>query len=103
MATITVMDLETQIAELTRRLVELEARNAPPAPATTPQAALATIPQAAPASVLESITEEEVLAISAAVAAFLGVRAHIRQIRLVSTNAWAQQGRVSIQASHRLG
>ena len=27
---------------------------------------------------------------------------HIRQIRLVSTSAWAQQGRVSIQASHRL-
>ena len=37
-----------------------------------------------------------------AIGAYLGVRAHIRQIRLVSTNAWAQQGRVSIQASHRL-
>ena len=35
------------------------------------------------------------------VAAFLGERAHIRQIRLVSSTAWAQQGRVSIQASHR--
>jgi methylmalonyl-CoA carboxyltransferase large subunit len=91
------MDLEAQIAELTRRLAELEARNAPPA------AAPATVRQAAPAPVVEGITEEEVLAISAAVAAFLGVRAHIRQIRLVSTNAWAQQGRVSIQASHRLG
>ena len=45
------------------------------------------------------ITEEEVLAISAAIGAYLGVRAHIRQIRLVSTSAWAQQGRVSIQAS----
>jgi methylmalonyl-CoA carboxyltransferase 12S subunit len=82
--------------ELTRRLAELEARNAPAAPAP--------VQQAAPAPVVEGITEEEVLAISAAVAAFLGVRAHIRQIRLVSTNAWAQQGRVSgIQASHRLG
>ena len=48
------------------------------------------------------ITEEELLAISAAIGAYLGVRAHIRQIRLVSTSAWAQQGRVSIQASHRL-
>jgi methylmalonyl-CoA carboxyltransferase large subunit len=95
MATITVMDLEAQIAELTRRLAELESKSAPPAPAPAPQAA--------PAPVVEGITEEEVLAISAAVAAFLGVRAHIRQIRLVSTNAWAQQGRVSIQASHRLG
>jgi methylmalonyl-CoA carboxyltransferase large subunit len=49
-----------------------------------------------------AITEEELLAISAALGAYLGVRAHIRQIRLVSTAAWAQQGRVSIQASHRL-
>ena len=95
MATITVMDLEAQIAELTRRLAELEAKSAPPAPAV--------VRQAAPPPVVEGITEEEVLAISAAVAAYLGVRAHIRQIRLVSGSAWAQQGRVSIQASHRLG
>ena len=89
MATMTVSDLEAQIAELTRRLAELEAHA--PAPAA---------PAPAPAAI--GITEEEVLAISAAVAAFLGVRAHIKQIRLVSSNAWAQQGRVSIQASHRL-
>ena len=50
----------------------------------------------------EEITEEELTAISAAVAAYLGVRAHIRQIRLVSSRAWAQEGRVSIQASHQL-
>ncbi len=74
MATITVTDLEAQIAELTRRLRELE----------------------------RGISEEEVLAISGAVAAYLGVRAHIRQIRLLSGNAWAQQGRVTIQASHQL-
>jgi methylmalonyl-CoA carboxyltransferase large subunit len=74
MATITVTDLEAQIAELTRRLRELEG----------------------------GITEDEVLAISGAVAAYLGVRAHIRQIRLLSGNAWAQQGRVTIQASHQL-
>jgi methylmalonyl-CoA carboxyltransferase large subunit len=81
MATITVVDLQAQIVELTRRLEALQKAAAP-----TP----------------EGITEEEVLAISAAVAAYLGVRAHIRQIRLVSTGAWAQQGRVSIQASHIL-
>ena len=86
MATMTVTDLEAQIAELTRRLADLEARGSAPAAAPAPS----------------GITEEEVLAISAAVAAFLGVRAHIKQIRLVSSNAWAQQGRVSIQASHRL-
>jgi methylmalonyl-CoA carboxyltransferase large subunit len=48
------------------------------------------------------ITEEEVLAISAALAAYFGVRVHVKQIRLVSSRAWAQEGRVSIQASHRL-
>jgi methylmalonyl-CoA carboxyltransferase 12S subunit len=80
MATISVVDLEAQIAALTQRLRELEARNDAP----------------------QGITEEEILAISAAVAAYLGVRAHIKQIRLVSGNAWAQQGRVSIQASHML-
>lgn len=50
----------------------------------------------------EAITEELLLAISAAVAAFLGKRPHIRQIRLIGSGAWAQQGRVSIQASHAL-
>lgn len=100
MATMTVADLEAQILELSKRLAELEAWNAPSRPAAErPTAPPAAQTAAAP----EGITEEEVLAISAAVAAFLGVRAHIRQIRLVSTNAWAQQGRVSIQASHRLG
>lgn len=52
--------------------------------------------------VQKGITEEEVLAISAAIATWLGVHAHIRQIRLIRSGAWAQQGRVTIQASHRL-
>jgi methylmalonyl-CoA carboxyltransferase 12S subunit len=80
MATITIVDLEAQIAALTKRPQEFEGK------ATAP----------------EGITEEEVLAISAAVAAYLGVRAHIRQIRLIDGNVCAQQGRVSIQASRRL-
>ena len=80
MATLTISELESQIAALTKRLQELEGKTV----------------------AAEGITEEEVLAISAAVAAYLGVRAHIKQIRLIGGNAWAQQGRVSIQASHRL-
>jgi len=48
------------------------------------------------------LSEERLLAISAAVAAFLGERVRIRQIRLVGSSAWAQQGRVSVQASHWL-
>ena len=50
----------------------------------------------------EGLSEELILVISAAIAAFLGKKPHIRQIRLVSTAAWAQQGRATIQASHAL-
>jgi hypothetical protein len=50
----------------------------------------------------DGISEEELLAISAALAAFFGVQPHIRQIRLIRTGAWAQQGRVTIQSSHSL-
>ncbi|MBV9269435.1 MAG: hypothetical protein JO061_24920 [Acidobacteriaceae bacterium] len=50
----------------------------------------------------EPISEEIMLVISAAVAAFLGERHHIRQVRLISSRSWAMQGRVSIQASHHL-
>ena len=94
MATVTVAELQAQIAELAARLAALEGPKAAPAPVQSQPAAVAPEP--------ETISEEELLAISAAIGAYLGVRAHIRQIRLLSTNAWAQQGRVSIQASHRL-
>jgi methylmalonyl-CoA carboxyltransferase large subunit len=95
----TIEQLQAQLAELTRRLASMEngKQAVAPAPPTV------TAPQAPAEPVVEAITEEELLAVSAAIAAYLGVRAHIRQIRLLSTNAWAQQGRVSIQASHRLG
>ena len=57
---------------------------------------------AAPSQILEGLSEELVLVISAAIAAFLGKRPHIRQIRLLGSAAWAQQGRTTIQASHAL-
>jgi methylmalonyl-CoA carboxyltransferase large subunit len=85
--------LREQVAELTRRVGAQQ----PAAPAPPPLKAEAAPPPPEPA-----IGEEELLAIAAAIGAFLGVRPHIRQIRLVGTSAWAQQGRVSIQASHRL-
>lgn len=97
----TLEQLQAQMAEISRRLKDLEKTGAPSAVAVTPvQSAFAAPLQAEP--VPAGIGEEELLAISAAIGAYLGVRAHIRQIRLVSTSAWAQQGRVSIQASHRL-
>jgi methylmalonyl-CoA carboxyltransferase large subunit len=60
------------------------------------------IPAHASSSVTDGLDEEIVLVISAAIAAFLGKKAHIRQISLVGSGVWAQQGRVTIQASHAL-
>ncbi|MDX2154099.1 MAG: hypothetical protein SFV54_25390 [Bryobacteraceae bacterium] len=101
----TIDELRAQVAELTARLARLEAQVSPPRPDPVPQPAAPPRPVAAPApqpSPTEPISEEILLVISAAVAAFLGDRAHIRSVRLISSRAWAQEGRVSIQASHRL-
>jgi methylmalonyl-CoA carboxyltransferase large subunit len=97
--------LQAQMAQISQRLQILEQpgpgeRGTNGAAVVTAQPAAA--PPVRPEPVPAAITEEELLAISAVIGAYLGVRAHIRQIRLVSTSAWAQQGRVSIQASHRL-
>jgi methylmalonyl-CoA carboxyltransferase 12S subunit len=94
--TATLEQLQAQLAEISRRIQMLEKGAAAVPEHSVP--AVAAAPAPAPAV----ITEEELLAISAAIGAYLGVRAHIRQIRLVGTTAWAQQGRVSIQASHTL-
>ena len=93
---VTLEQLQAKIAEMSRHIEFLEQRGAAAGPAE--QAAPAVREPAVPAG----ITEAELIAISAALGAYLGVRAHIRQIRLVGTAAWAQEGRVSIQASHRL-
>jgi methylmalonyl-CoA carboxyltransferase large subunit len=83
--------LRQEVARLGERVTALERTGAPRAP---------VIAASAPAEV--EVTEELVLVISAAVAAFLGKKAPIRQIRLTGSDAWAQQGRVIIQASHAL-
>ncbi len=74
---------------------------APPRSGTLVPAAPAVSPAAAALEPGEPIAEETLIVISAAVAAFLGERAHVRQVRLVHSDAWAQQGRVSVMASHR--
>jgi len=43
------------------------------------------------------VSEEVVIAISAAVAAFLGKRARLKQVRYRSSAAWTQQGRAAVQ------
>jgi methylmalonyl-CoA carboxyltransferase 12S subunit len=112
----TLEDLRSELTRLSERVAGLEqvasmsgAEAGPvaitaPVASRAPEAHLQTS-AATPTSSLAAasgISEEEVLAISAALAAWLGVHAHIRQIRLIRTGAWAQQGRVTIQASHRL-
>ncbi len=73
-----------------------------PAPAV-PQARGPAPPLAAEmAAQPEGLDEELLMVISAAIAAYLGKKPHIRQIQLLGHAAWAQQGRVTIQASHRL-
>jgi methylmalonyl-CoA carboxyltransferase 12S subunit len=46
------------------------------------------------------VPEEVVLAISAAVAAFLGHRAKIKQMHYRTGASWAQQGRAVVQGRH---
>ena len=92
-------EIRAALAELSARVRALEGA-APAAgarPAATPPAPLAAEPAAA-----DAMNDDTLAVIAAAVAAFLGKRAHVRQVRLISSSAWAQQGRVSVQASHRL-
>lgn len=88
--------LRQHLAALAEKLAQLEA-----AAAAAPTHAV-EVPAAEPQPEPEELSEETLAAISAAIAAYLGKRPHIRAIRLVSSPAWAQQGRVSIQASHRI-
>jgi methylmalonyl-CoA carboxyltransferase large subunit len=87
--------LRQEVARLNERVAALEKA------AGSSSIAVSRTPAPAPAA--EGLSEELVLVISAAVAAFLGKKAHVRQIRLLGSAAWAQQGRATIQASHALG
>jgi methylmalonyl-CoA carboxyltransferase large subunit len=82
--------IRQELARLAERVAALEGAAGPKAlPSAPPPAA-------------EGLSEELVLVFGAAVAAFLGKRPHIRQIRLLGSASWVQQGRVTIQGSHAL-
>jgi len=82
--------LRREVSRLGERVVALETR-----------AGLVVSPGAAtPVPVAEGLSEEVILLLSAAVAAYLGKKAPIRQIRLLGSAAWSQHGRAIIQASH---
>jgi len=77
-----------------------------PVPTTAPVIAVQPAPKAPEPEKVEEVTPETIMILTAAVAAFLGKRARIRSARMVRTapsSAWAQQGRVFVQASHNLG
>lgn len=79
--------LRQEIANLASRVTQLEASLAKkPAPETEPAV----------------LSEELLVTIGAAVAAYLGKKAHIRQIRLDGGTTWVKWGRTTIQASHAL-
>ncbi len=87
------INFETEIRELRLRIEKLEALLAASAQKEKQQ-------PVAPSPIRPEIAPDILLAISAAVAAFLGKRATIHQIRLTGTTAWAMQGRATVQASH---
>lgn len=82
--------LRAEVDQMHRRLASLEER------LTGSQTA-----KASPAAG-EPIPEATIAAISAAIAAFLGHKPRLRQIRLIGNTSWALQGRATIQASHAL-
>jgi methylmalonyl-CoA carboxyltransferase 12S subunit len=86
-------ELEVEVQELRQRLEKLETLLAASAQKEKPQ-------PVSPPAISYEIAADILLAISAAVAAFLGKRATIHQIRLTGTTAWAMQGRATVQASH---
>ena len=94
--------LRQDLSRLNDRIAALEA-----AAGGTPRAAAPAPPPAAKAAgpaavVAEGLDEELVTVIGAAIAAFLGKKPRIRQIQLLGSAPWAQEGRVTIQASHAL-
>jgi methylmalonyl-CoA carboxyltransferase 12S subunit len=93
------VDLRRTIAALADRVAVLEVTLANPSPHTPRNEAGAAL---CSHERNDEVTSELLAVITAALAAHLGVRPRIRQIRLTSSGAWAQEGRATIQASHAI-
>ena len=81
-------DLRNQLAMLSERLARLEHAPQPGAPvaaeappAAVPSAAVPSAPEPSAPEPASDLTEEELLAVSGALAAYLGCRVHIRRPR----------------------
>jgi hypothetical protein len=86
--------LQSEVARLGERTEALEKQLA-----ERPQIAVQETNKTRPGDQLD---EETIWAISAAIAAYLGLKPRIRQIVLLRSHPWSQQGRVTIQASRDL-
>jgi methylmalonyl-CoA carboxyltransferase large subunit len=107
-------EVNDRLRGMEARIHNLEARLAdtakPEAAKQEPARPVAGAPPPAPLPVAaakeeEPIEPEVLMVIAATVAAFMGKKARIRRVRRSATpgmNPWAQQGRVSIQASHMM-
>lgn len=103
---------EDRIRALEEEVRKASARTAPVATSAAPvpaQPAAAVPVQVASSSerqAKEEVSPEILLVIAAAVTAFLGKKVRIRSARMLPNpeifSAWAQQGRVFVQASHNL-
>ncbi|MBK7722859.1 MAG: hypothetical protein IPI32_11735 [Austwickia sp.] len=82
-ATSDVAQLKTLVEQLQKRIDELETK----------------MLEAHPPG---EVSDDVMLAISAACAAFLGKRAVIKQVHHRRTSAWAAQGRRAIHTSHNI-
>jgi methylmalonyl-CoA carboxyltransferase large subunit len=89
--------LRREVAQLRERVAALEGGGTGVPPVLAATGGTPAPPAVPPA---DGLSEELVVVISAAIAAYLGKRPHIRQIRLLRSDAWAQQGRATVQASH---
>jgi len=92
----TLESLRREVVALSERITALEAV------AAVKSAVVVAAPASLPNPNGDVLSEELVLVISAAIAAFLGKKPRIRQIRPVGGASWGQQGRATIQASHAL-
>ena len=107
----TIAQLRAELARLAGRLAALEAAGAEAAVPgggagagadTRPATAVSPAATATPPPSEAAIPDEMLIVIAAAVAAYLGSKPRIRQVTLLGSTAWAQQGRATIQASHMM-
>jgi methylmalonyl-CoA carboxyltransferase large subunit len=94
----TLTALRMEVAALADRVAKLESAGATGGADGPAVASPAEAQHPSP----KGVTPDIIAVITAALAAYLGVKPHIRQITMVGGAAWAQQGRVTIQASHSL-